>query len=230
MELSLGARGGLPLRPSCARRADLRDRHAAAHGERVAARRSRLLLHAHRHGRALPAHARHGGLLSDGLGRQRPADRASRAEPLRRALRPLRRLRPRVRSDHRLRRRCPRAVRARAGAGVAPELRRALPAADRERRAGVRGAVARARPVGRLVDDVHDDRDARPARLAGLLPRAARARGGLPARGAHPLGRRLPDRGGAGRARGPRAPRGDAQAALRRSGRGGAGADRDDPP
>ena len=42
----------------------LRHRHAAAHGERLAARRPRLLLHAHRHHRALQAHARHGGLLS----------------------------------------------------------------------------------------------------------------------------------------------------------------------
>ena len=42
--------------------------------------------------RALSAHARQGGLLPDGLGRQRPADRAARAEPLRRALRPVGRL------------------------------------------------------------------------------------------------------------------------------------------
>ena len=39
-----------------------------------------------------------------------------------------------------------------------PELRRALPAPDRERRAGLRGAVAHARAVGGLVDDLHDDR------------------------------------------------------------------------
>ena len=45
-----------------------------------------------------------------------------------------------------------------AGGGVAAELRGAVPGADRDRRAGVRGAVAHARAVGGLVDDVHDDR------------------------------------------------------------------------
>ena len=65
----------------------LLDRYAAAHGERVAARRPRLLLHPHRRHRAVPAHARQGGLLSDGMGRQRPADRTARAELLRRPLR-----------------------------------------------------------------------------------------------------------------------------------------------
>ena len=68
-------------------------RHAAADRQRLAARRSRLLLHPHRHRRALPAHARQGRLLSDGMGRQRPADRAARAELLRRPLRPVAALR-----------------------------------------------------------------------------------------------------------------------------------------
>ena len=44
--------------------------------------------------RALPAHARQRGLLPDGLGRQRPADGAARAEPFRRALRPVGGVRP----------------------------------------------------------------------------------------------------------------------------------------
>ena len=72
-----------------AARAGVRDRHASSDGQRLAARRPRLLLHAHGSDRALQANARHGGLLSDGLGRQRPADRAARAKPLRRALRPV---------------------------------------------------------------------------------------------------------------------------------------------
>ena len=54
----------------------------------IAAHRPRLQLHAHRPRRALPAHARQERLLPDGLGRQRPAHRAPRAELLRRALRP----------------------------------------------------------------------------------------------------------------------------------------------
>ena len=116
-------------------RARLLDRHAAADRQRLAARRARLLLHAHRRDRALPADARARGLLSDGLGRQRPADRAARAEPLRRPLRPVGRLRPGLRA-------AAGALREGAGVGLAPELRRAVPAADRERRAGLRGAVA----------------------------------------------------------------------------------------
>ena len=56
-----------------------------------------------------------------------------------------------------------RALREGAGVGLAAELRRALPAPDRERRAGLRGAVAHARAVGRLVDDLHDDRPASPS-------------------------------------------------------------------
>ena len=79
-------------------RAGLLHRHAAADGERLAARRARVLLHAHRHRRPLPADARPGGLLPDGLGRQRPADRAPGAELLRRALRPVAALRPGLRS------------------------------------------------------------------------------------------------------------------------------------
>ena len=49
----------------------------------------RVLLHPHRPGRALPADARQGRVLPDGLGRQRPADRAPGAELLRRPLRPV---------------------------------------------------------------------------------------------------------------------------------------------
>ena len=75
----------------------LLDRHAAARPCRgVAARRARLLLHPHRPDRAVPADARARGVLPDGLGRQRPADRAPGAELLRRALRPVAALRRRL--------------------------------------------------------------------------------------------------------------------------------------
>ena len=42
--------------------------------------------------------------------------------------------------------------------GVAPELHRAVRAPDGRGREGVRAAVAVPRPVGRLVDDLRDDR------------------------------------------------------------------------
>ena len=45
---AVGSRRHLPLRPLASARRGLRDRHAAADGERLAARRPRLLLHAHR--------------------------------------------------------------------------------------------------------------------------------------------------------------------------------------
>ena len=109
-----------------------------------------------------------------------------------------------------------------AGRRLAAELRRAVPAADRERRAGLRGAVAHARAVGRLVDDLHDDRPrarsaSRSARSCGCSQRGA----GLSARGADAVGRRLPDRRRAGRARGPRAPGRDAPRPLRARADGG---------
>ena len=73
----------------------LLDRHPAADGVRLAARRPRLLLHATP--TCIARYQRMRGksrLLPDGLGRQRPADRASGAELLRRALRPVAALRP----------------------------------------------------------------------------------------------------------------------------------------
>ena len=83
------------------------------------------------------------GLLSDGLGRQRPADRAPRAELLRRALRPDAALRPGASTSD-------------AGATgptsrpvVAAQLHRALRAADGRGREGVRGPLPR---LGLSVD------------------------------------------------------------------------------
>ena len=60
--------------------------------------------------------------------------------------------------------------------GLAAELRRALRAADGGGREGVRAALAPPRPVGRLVDDLRDDRPARAARLAAGVPAPAARR------------------------------------------------------
>ena len=98
MERALGSRRHLPLRPHQDPRPDLRHRHAAADGQRLASRRSRVLLHPHRHDRPLQAHAGPRGVVPDRLGRQRAADRAPGPELLRGALRPLHALRPGVRA------------------------------------------------------------------------------------------------------------------------------------
>ena len=134
----------LRLRPHPAARERLLDRHPAAHGERLAARRPRLLLHPHRPHRAVPADARQGGLLPDGLGRQRPADRAPGAELLRRPLRPVAALPGRLHPAREARRQAP-------GPDQPAQLRRAVRAAGRAGRAGLRVAVAHPRPLGRLV-------------------------------------------------------------------------------
>ena len=97
------ADGTYTVRPVEDARRGVRDRHAAADGERLAARRARVLVHPHRHHRPLPAHARPRGLLPDGVGRQRRADRAAGAELLRRALRPVVALRRRASSRRRSR-------------------------------------------------------------------------------------------------------------------------------
>ena len=180
------------------RDAGLRDRHAAAHGERVAAHRPRDVVHAHRPRGALPAHARRRGLLPDGLGRQRPAHRAPRAELLRRPLRSVAAGRPRVR---RLEAGAPRR---RPGRGQPAELHRALRAPHHRGREGVRGVVPAAGALGRLAPDLHDDRRGLPSRVAARVPAARAQRARLHGRGAHDVGRRLPHRGRAGRDRGPR--------------------------
>ena len=92
------AESGIPVRPVPAARRGVRDRHAAAHRVRVAARRARVLVHAHRHHGQVPADDRQGGVLPDRLGRQRAADRAAGAERLRGALRPVAALRPGLRT------------------------------------------------------------------------------------------------------------------------------------
>ena len=106
------AAGRLPLPRRRGRpRGRLLHRHPAAHRVRVAAHRPRLHLHPHRPARPVPPDARQARVLPDGLGRQRAAHRAPRAELLRRPLRPVAPLR------RRRSRRPPRAPRSRREAG-----------------------------------------------------------------------------------------------------------------
>ena len=183
-------------RSATARRRVL-DRHASTDRQRVAPRRPRLLVHAYRRRRPVSADAGQGGLLSDGMGRQRTADRAPRPELLRRPLRSVAAVRSVVRAA--------RQAGQAAGVGVAPELHRALRAPDDRRRKGLRAPVEVPRPLRRLVEDLRHDQPARAARVAAGVPPSGASRPGVPARGAHAVGRRLQDGGRAGRARGPRA-------------------------
>jgi hypothetical protein len=192
----VGARRHLPLRRRPPPRRGLRHRHPAAHRQRLPARRPRLLVHAHRHHRPLPPDAGPRRLLSDGLGRQRTAHRAEGPELLRRAVRPLTPLRPRVR-------RADRAVRA-APARQPAQLHRAVPRAHGRGRAGLRGPVAQARAVRRLEPHLRHHRRSVPAGRATCLPAQPGPGRGLSRRGPRALGRRLPDRRRPGRARGPR--------------------------
>ena len=123
------------------------------------------------------------GLLPDGLGRQRPADRAPGAELLRRALRPVAALRPGLRAagDSRTPKK--------PIADLPAQLHRAVRAAHRRGREGLRGALAPARPVGRLDAALRHHRRRLPRRVAAGVPAQPRARRGLPGRGADPVGR-----------------------------------------
>ncbi|CAA9340443.1 MAG: Valyl-tRNA synthetase, partial [uncultured Nocardioidaceae bacterium] len=187
--------GDLRLRPVADARRDLLDRHSPADRLRVAARGACLLLHPHRPRRAPSAHARQGGVLPDGVGRQRAAHRASGAELLRRPLRPLAALRPRLRPAGEAGPQAP-------DPDQPPQLHRALRAAGPGGREGLRVAVAHPRAVRGLEADLHDHRHRVPDRLPTRVPAELRARRGLPAGGSHPLGRDVPDRGGTGGARG----------------------------
>ena len=191
------ARGHLRVRPHPAARERLLDRHPAADRERQPARRARVLLHPHRPDRPLPADARQVRLLPDGLGRQRPADRAPGAELLRRPLRPVAAVR--------------RGLHAAGEAGPEEadpdqpaELHRALRAAGRAGRGGLRAALAHPRPLGRLEAALHDDRRQVADRQPARVPAQLRPRRGLPPGRADAVGRHVPDRGRPGRARGPR--------------------------
>ena len=119
-------RRDLQVRPHPPARRGLLDRHPAADGVGQPARRPRVLLHAHRPDRALPADARQGRVLPDGLGRQRAADRAPGAELLRRAVRPVAAVRPRLHPAREARPEAP-------GARRPAQLRRAVRAAGASR-------------------------------------------------------------------------------------------------
>ena len=201
MERTLGGRPGIPVRPVPAARRGVRDRHAAAHRVRVAARRARVLVHAHRHHGPVPADDGQGGLLPDRLGRQRAADRAAGAERLRRALRPVAALRPGLSS-----RRVNRAGWVGKGqkfpspggtsSSCASGSPRSTSAPSRRRGAGSafpwtgRCSTPRSATAARRVSQRR-------------VPAQPGARRGVPGRGAHAVGRDVPDRGGAGGARGP---------------------------
>jgi hypothetical protein len=212
MDRALGRRRPLSVRSHAVARRCLLHRHAAPDRQRLAARRPRVFLHAHRCHRPVSADARKGRLLSHGMGRQRLADRAPRAELLRRQVRAVAAVRPVVRPAGE-------AGQA-ADPGVASELHRALLPADRRRRESVRAVVAAPGALGGLVDDVRDDRAPRAKALADFLSAFALARTRVSARGADALGHRLPDRGRAGRARRSRAagrlPPGPLRASRRR--------------
>jgi hypothetical protein len=195
-----GWEGHLPLRPHQDPRRGLLHRHPAADGVGLAARRPRVLLHPHRHHRPLPADARQGGLLPDGLGRQRPAHRAAGAELLRRPLRPVAAPRPRLHP-----RPSPTRRRKQPGPRSAGATSSSCASAHRRGREGLRGPVAPARPVGRLVADLHHHRRPQPrTSQRAFLRNLARGEAYQPRR--RRCGTSTSDRGRPGRARGPRAP------------------------
>ncbi len=192
--------GGAPLRRG-GPGAGVRDRHAAADGVGVAARRARLQLHADGRAGAAPPDARQERLLPHGLGRQRPPDRAARPELLPRALRGPRPLRAWARPRDG-RRRGPQAA---AAPDLPRQLHRAVPPSHRRRREGVQGPLAAPRALGGLAARVLHDQRAQPAHRAVELPGSPPEGAGLPGRGADPVGRGFQDRGGAGRGRRPAA-------------------------
>ena len=163
---SPGGRGGgpgavgsprhLPLRPRCRGSRFQRGHAAALRLGGAPARGARdELLPAGLH-RPLPADARRAGVLPDRVRRQRPADRTLRRAGLRRA----------------------------GGGHAAGRVRRALPGRDQPHRGAVRGPVAAARALARLVAALLHHRRALPADRADQLRHAAR--GGPRASGAGP--------------------------------------------
>ena len=94
-----------------------------------------------------------------------------------------------------------------AGADQPAQLHRAVRAARRRGREGLRGAVAPARPLGPVEPDLHDHRRPLAHGEPARVPAQLRPRRGLPLRGADAVGRHLPDRRRPGRARGARLPR-----------------------
>ena len=209
----LGGVRGLPLRCHPAPVRGVLHRHSPADGERLAARGPRVQLHPHRHHRPPPSHVRQSRFLSHGLGRQRAPHRATGAELLRRALRPVAPPRPRFRCAAR---RGPTLGRSQAPdhRGQPAQLHRAVRAAHRGRREGLRGPVPAYRAVGGLDPHLRHHRRPLPAGVPARLPREPRTGRGLPDRGAVAVGRELPDRGGPSGTRRPGSARRLPQAAL----------------
>ncbi len=185
--------------PSRHARRDLRRRHAAADRVGLAAHRSRLQLHAHRRHRPLPADEGQEDLLPHGVGRQRAAHRAARAELLPRHLRPEAALRAGLRAGAGDRG----AAQGPGAAGLAQELHRALPRAHGRGREGVQGALDPPRPLGRLARGVRDHRRPLPAPRAVLVHRPVSQGPRVQPREPDDVGRRFPHRGRPGRGRGP---------------------------
>ena len=206
MGAALGGRGHLRLRPVRAAPRGLLHRRPASHGLRLPACGPRLLLHAHRHHRPFPAHAGQSRLLPHGLGRQRPAHRAPRAELLRRALRPGPALRPRLHPAA-LGRRGRVGQSRRSNPDLATQLRRAVRTPDGRGRGAVRSPVAPPGPECGLDAALPDHRNAGPQSRPSSLPAQPGARRGLPGGCAGPVGRDLRHRGGPGRAGVARLPR-----------------------
>ena len=224
----LGPPGRLRLGPEPPARRDVRRRHAAADGVGLAAHRARVQLHADRRHRALSAHARAERLLPDGLGRQRPAHRAPRAELLPRALRSegAERARPAASS-----RRPRRSTKEPAAAGVAARLHRAVPRSSRGEDEKAFKALWRRLGLSRRLAQEYSTIDERCRHLAQLsLPRPLGEGPRLQRRGADDVGRRLPDRGRAGRGRGPADARRVPRHRVRRRGRRTRLRDRDHAP
>ena len=210
---ALGGRWHVSFRSQQIPRSDFFHRHAAADGQRIAAHRSRILIHAYRRHRALSADARHAkcSIRWDGTTTVCRPSAACRTTTVCAAIRRCRTTR--ISSRRRNRRSSRSRSRVRTSSSSAST-------ADEGRRAGVRAPVALPRLVGRLVDDLRDDRHAIAARVADRLSAPARAGPGIPARGADAVGRGLPHGCGPGRARGSRARRCVSPSAVRPSRRG----------
>ncbi len=175
-------------------------RHSPADRVGQPAHRPRVQLHPHGPRHPLPADARPHHLLPHGLGRQRPAHRASGTELLRRAVRPEPALRRRLHSPASGRRGLQRQGR-RPAADLPTQLRRTVRDAHGRGREAVRGSLAPARAQRRLVSDLPHHRRRRPARSPARVPAQPRTRRGVSGERADPVGHHLPHRRCAGRTR-----------------------------
>ncbi len=218
---ALGGRRHLPLRPHEDARRGVLDRHPASDGERIAAHRARDVVLAHRPHGPLPADARQGGLLPDGVGRQRPQRGAPRPAGHRHDRRPDPPLRPGLPAAREGRPQGP------SHPGQPAELHRPLRAGGPAVRSGVPRAVGHPRALGRLGPHLHLDRSQGRPHLAARVPAPRGPRPRLPERVAHAVGRRHAHVRRPGRARRPRDRRGVPQDGVHGTRR--SPADRHDP-